>query len=89
MNADQREQLRLSLLRFLDANAGRSTALALLHQYAKNEGRPGLTREEVKAELFYLSDKGLAVKADKILSPENPAFDITAKGRDTYAEFQS
>ena len=89
MNANQREQLRLSLLRFLDANAGRRTSLALLTQYAKSEGRPALSGDEVKAELFYLRDKGLVAASAKVISPENPAFDITAAGRDAYAEFQA
>ena len=88
MTSTDREQLRISLLRFLDANAARSTAFDLLVQYAKSEGRPALTREIVQAELNYLEGKGLVAKKTKLISPENPAYDITSDGRDAYAEFQ-
>lgn len=88
MNSTDLEQLRISLLRFLDANAARSTAFSLLVQYAKSEGRPALTAEIVRAELNYLEGKGLVAKKTKLISPENPAYDITAAGRDAYAEFQ-
>ena len=89
LTAPQREQLRLSLLRFLDATPTRSTSLALLAQYARSEGRAELTAAEVEAELVYLHDKFLVEPAMKEISPENHAWRITAKGRDAYAEFQS
>ena len=87
-NPAQREQLRVSLLRFLDATPQHSTSLVLLHQFAKSEGRPWLTVEDTKAELLYLADKGLVKKAEKVLSPENTEWVITATGRDTYAALQ-
>lgn len=87
--AQQREQLRLSLLRFLDATPQRSTSLALLTQFCRSEGRPELTTAEVEAELIYLHDKFLVEPATKLISPEQHAWRITAKGRDAYAEFQA
>ena len=85
----EREQLRLSLLRFLDATPTRSTSLTLLTQYARSEGRSTLKAGEVEAELDYLRDKGLVARPNKIISPENQAWVITGAGRDAYAEFQA
>ena len=89
MNAHQREQLRLSLLRFLDAAGMRAISLALLTQYAKSEGRSTLTTDEVEAELSYLEGKTYVARASKTISPENHAWRITSEGRDAYAEFQT
>ncbi|HVY70798.1 MAG TPA: hypothetical protein VHH73_12780 [Verrucomicrobiae bacterium] len=87
MESQQREQLRLSLTRFLDANPTRfGLSTALLWQMARNEGRLQLAREEVDAELQYLADKGYAIEVMKDLSPENRAWRITATGRDFYAQ---
>ena len=87
MQAQQREQLRLSLTRFLDANPTRfGLSTDLLWQMARNEGRPKLTREEIEAELQYLADKDYATEAVKEVSPENRAWRITAAGRDFYAQ---
>ena len=87
MNAEDREQLRLSLLRFLDANATKfSLPTGLLLQMAISEGRRGLKRAEVEAELTYLEDKGLAKPINKLLSPELQCWRITAAGRDHYAQ---
>jgi len=86
LSPEQREQLRLSLLRFLDANQTRyGLAVSLLLQMARNEGRPGLERDQVIGELLYLEDKHLIVETLKGVSPENPAFRITAEGRDFVA----
>ena len=87
-NSAQREQLRLSLLRFLDATPQHSTSLVLLYQFVRAEGRAWLTVEATGAELLYLADKGLVRKAEKVLSPENTEWVITAAGRDLYAQFQ-
>jgi hypothetical protein len=82
-----REQLRLSLLRFLDANPTRyGLGTELLLQMARNEGRPALTKAEVEAELLYLADKDYAMEALKGVSPENKAWRLTATGRDFYAQ---
>ena len=87
MNSADREQLRLSLLRFLDANnTGRFLGTGLLLQMAKAEGRGDLTEAEVKAELQYLLDRGLVEAAAKVISPENKTWRITADGRDAFAQ---
>ncbi|MFO1461253.1 MAG: hypothetical protein U1G08_17855 [Verrucomicrobiota bacterium] len=87
MNSDDREQLRLSLLRFLDANAtGRFLGTGLLHQMAKAEGRGDLTGAEVEGELRYLLDKGFVEMVAKQISPENKTWRITASGRDAFAQ---
>jgi len=86
LTSEQREQLRLSLLRFLDNNASmRGMSAALLLQMARSEGRPGLFADEVKAELQYLLDKALITDALKLISPENACYRITAAGRDFMA----
>lgn len=86
MDANDREHLRLSLLRFLDAKAGRyGLSTGLLTQMARNEGRPELERGQVEAELVYLEDKKFAQEALKGISPENRAWRITAEGRDFVA----
>ena len=89
MNSEERESLRLSLLRYLDATPADCTALGLLTQYCRNEGRSGLAREAVRSELIYLADKGLVIAAEKIISPENPQFRITSAGRDEYAKLST
>lgn len=86
MTAEQREQLRLSLLRFLEANGTRfGLATSLLVQMARSEGRPELERAEVVSELTYLEDKTFLAPVLKGISPENPAWRITAEGRDFLA----
>jgi hypothetical protein len=87
MTPEQREQLRLSLLRFLADNPTRfGYNAAILLQMARSEGRPRLEREAVEAELLYLEDKGLVALAAKLLSPELRAWRITADGRDHLAQ---
>lgn len=89
MTATQREQLRLSLLRFLEANNTRfGLSTELLLQMARAEGRPVLARPDVEAELQYLFDKGYATEAAKALSPENRNWRITANGRDAFATLE-
>ncbi len=88
MNATQREQLRISLLRFLGDAPTMAQNLGMLTQLAVSEGRRGLLQQEVETELQYLVDKGLATLAPKTLSPENKAWRITATGRDQLAESQ-
>jgi hypothetical protein len=86
MNAQQREYLRLALLRVLDANATRFglgvTALASLVRVDGCQPTDG----EAELELAYLEDKGLIVRLDKPISPENPVWRISALGRDLLAE---
>lgn len=86
MNATEREQLRLSLLRFLDENPTRfGFQLGYLHQRARTEGRPKLSDADVDAELLYLEDKKFIEDVHKQISPELRAWRITAAGRDFLA----
>lgn len=90
MNATDREQLRLSLLRFLDENVTRfGFQLGYLLQRARSEGRPKLTSDEADAELIYLEDKKFIEQPAKAISPELRAWRITAAGRDFLAMQQS
>jgi hypothetical protein len=86
MTNEQREQLRLSLLRFLEGNLTRfGLPTAVLLQMARSEGRTELQKGQVEGELEYLAEKGLAVEALKGVSPENRNWRITANGRDFVA----
>ncbi len=87
MNSQLREQLRLSLLRHLDANGTRyGMQEGYLLQLVRAEGLSVVTREDVGAELQYLEDKGLARPTLKLLSPELRAWQATAAGRDAFAQ---
>lgn len=86
MNATDRQQLRLSLLRFLDENVTRfGFELGYLLQRARSEGRPRLSADDVDVELLYLEDKKFIEQPAKQLSPELRAWRITAGGRDYLA----
>ncbi len=88
MNPDEREQVRLSMLRHLSANPTRfGITPRLLRQYMRCDGQP-VTDAECEAELLYLEDKGLICETTKLLSPENRAWRITAAGRDLIATAQ-
>lgn len=84
--AEKREQLRISLLRMLEANDTRfGQPEGVLYQMAKSEGRPNLQRDHVNQELRYLQGKGLVGLVGKAISPEVAAWQITAEGRDHLA----
>ena len=85
MTNEQREQVRLSVLRCCESAAQYGLATGLLRQFVANEGFRGLTEEELRAELVYLADKGLVASLPKTISPENEAWRITAEGRDFLA----
>lgn len=89
MTAAERQQVRLSLLRYLDAAAdaspGRGIGEAVLQQYLIAEGFSGGSMM-AKAELGYLADKGFVVPVAKGLSPEIVSWRILAAGRDAYAQ---
>jgi len=83
---EQREQVRLSVLRHLDANTtdfGLSSALLL--QFLKNDGQR-VDAMDLKIELRYLADKNLIARIAKVISPENAHWRITAEGRDFFAQ---
>lgn len=81
----QREQVRLSLLRYLEENPARfGLAVALLRSFLAAEGFT-LDVAQVEQELEYLKDKGLVERPAKSISPELRAWRITATGRDHLA----
>lgn len=87
LSSTDREQLRLSLLRFLEANNSRfGLPSEFLLQRARAEGRSLLTLDQVEAELDYLAQKGLVDEVLKSISPERRAWRISAAGRDHYAQ---
>ena len=81
MNSQQREQVRLSLLRY---GLGGFTA-GLARQHLISEGFSGISIEETKAEVAYLEDKGFLTAASKAISPENRLWKTHANGRDYLA----
>ena len=88
MTAPSREQFRQALLEVAEANGSRyglpTDALRLLvRRFGFSVGA-----REVEAELSYLSDKGLMAEVPKAISPEVPAWRITAAGRDLLAGWQ-
>jgi hypothetical protein len=85
MTTQQREQARLSLLRYCESADQYGLAAALLLQFVRNEGFRGVTGGALDAELAYLAEKGLLAAVSKPISPENPAWRITAAGRDFLA----
>lgn len=87
MNAADREQLRLSLLRYLDRDGSAVFGLptARLHATARAEGFAA-DPAQTERELDYLAEKGLAAEVPKTLSPENRAWKLTAAGRDHLAQ---
>ncbi len=86
MNASSRELLRQCLLSQLGLAAPYALPTATLKVYAVAGGFPKVTDQELEAELQYLREKELAAIEEKIISPENKRWKITAKGRDALAE---
>jgi len=88
MNSWQLEQIRLSLLRYLAEAAPYPLSESLLLQCLRCEGwaeAPAV----LPRELVYLRDKGLVEAVPKLISPENPAWRISAAGRDFVARAAS
>jgi hypothetical protein len=85
MTSAQREQTRLSLLRYCAAAEQFGLATPLLLQFLRNEGLRSLTPASLRAELQYLADKSFLAAIPKTISPENEAWRITAAGRDFLA----
>jgi hypothetical protein len=83
MNAPEREQVRLSLLRLGQDRHG--VSVGLLHSYLRGEGFARIERKEVEQEIQYLADKGFFVSETKALSPEVQLWRTTAEGRDALA----
>ena len=82
LTSQQREQVRLSILRY----GAQLVSVSLLRSYLRGEGFSGLTDCQVETEVRYLEDKALFKKDDsKLVSPENALYRTTANGRDYLA----
>ena len=83
-----REQIRLSILRQLDAASIGTYGLGtgLLLSMLRAEGMGSLETEQLAAELQYLQDKGFIALPTKLISPEMKTYRITADGRDFWAQ---
>ena len=86
MTTNQREQVRLSILRYCETAENYGLSAALLLQFLRNEGFRSLTGAQIRAELQYLADKSFIMAVAKTISPENEAWRITAGGRDFVAQ---
>ncbi len=86
MNAEQREQFRLTLLRLLGTNVTEyGLPLSVLLMLARMQGHPQVELDAIRAELLYLQEAGLVTKPDKLISPELGAWRISKAGRDHLA----
>jgi hypothetical protein len=85
MTPTQREQIRLSILRYCDSAGQYGLAAALLLQFIRREGFRALTPAQLNDEVEYLADKSFLTLVVKPISPENRAWRITAIGRDFFA----
>lgn len=85
MTAQQRELLRTALLSSLEASGAYAPTIPVLLVTLRTSGYPRATEDEIRAELTYLQDKGMAAPVAKALSIENAKWRITADGRDHLA----
>lgn len=85
ISVEQREQVRLSLLRYGLAGGGFKVGLATA--YLRAEGWK-LERSEVQAEINYLAhpQKGLLEQVAKAVSPEVAEYRTTPNGQDYLAQ---
>lgn len=90
MNPAEREQLRLSLLRYLERDGSAVFGLPTqrLVILVKSEGYQ-VTHSQVETELDYLADpeKGFVAPIPKVLS-SGSSWKLTAKGRDHLESLQ-
>jgi hypothetical protein len=85
MTKQQREQVRLSILRYCECAEEFGLTEPLLLQFIRSEGFRALNAAKLHAEIIYLADKAFLVAVPKLISPENTAWRITAAGRDFFA----
>lgn len=86
IDAQDRELIRISLLRYLARAAEHGLGQTVLWTFLRAEGFRELLRPDVGAELQYLMDKGLVSSMAKDISPELAHWRITATGRDWLAK---
>ena len=85
LTPEQREQVRLSILRYCESADQYGLAATLLLQFLRSEGFRALSADRLRVELLYLADKAFLLSVAKPISPENQAWRITATGRDFLA----
>jgi DNA-binding PadR family transcriptional regulator len=86
MDLDIREQVRISLLRYLARAAEHGLGQTVLWTFVRTEGFTTVSRQDIGTELQYLTDKGLVASLAKDISPELAHWRITATGRDWLAK---
>ncbi len=81
-----REQVRICILRLCAQADRHGLSQDQVLQAVRSSGFRQVTAVEFAAQCDYLADQGLVAPAEKVLSPENRAWRITAKGSDWLAE---
>lgn len=81
----QIEIIRLSLLRYIKAG-GQFVGAGYLLSFLQQEGFHSLGHDELVAQLQYLVDRKLIAEVEKLISPENKRWRITADGMDFIAK---
>lgn len=84
----QIEIIRVSLLRYIAQGEG-AISTGYLLAFVRAEGFRSFDLTMCRAELQYLADKALIEEVNKLLSPENKHWRITASGRDFLAAQES
>jgi len=84
MNADtiKLELLRETILACVAAASPNAVTLAIVRLHCRMTGFGGIAETVLLSELDYLLDKGLVANPDKVISPGNRLWKITATGRD-------
>ena len=85
---EQREQIRLSLLRYGLSAAGYTAGLAKV--YLRAEGWRQITEDEVQAQIDHLAhaQKGFLDGSAKAISPEVVVYRTTPNGQDYLAKMK-
>lgn len=86
MTPELREQLRLSVLRLVEAAGHVGLRASSLRIHLAAAGFEQLPTGELGNEVAYLHDKGLLAPVEKEISPEVARLRITASGRDFLAK---
>jgi hypothetical protein len=86
-NSVSNELVRVSIMMVLAANNSKfGMGLDLICHLGMVYGLANVSKSAVEEELRYLIDKGLVAHVEKVVSPENAKYRITAEGRDWYAQ---
>lgn len=85
MDPTTTEAFRVCLLQMLREADGMEMPVSRLVMGAKLAGFPAADAKLANGELRYLQDKSLTFSPEKLVSPENREWRITATGRDYLA----